>query len=117
MVRVVDWFQVVALYKHCVQKFKEGLKVSNMVALLVQAHDNGLSALEQAGMGYFKVNAIAFQVCDFSCWFLEHCDRDVVGWYWSERLLRTLWFCLLPCRLLSYFSITCSLTCIVKYKS
>jgi len=28
---------------------------------LVLAHDSGLAALEQAGMGYFEVNAIACQ--------------------------------------------------------
>ena len=62
MAQVADRFQAVALYKHCVQKFKEGLKVGNVVARLVQAHDSGLASLEEAGMSFFEANAIAFQV-------------------------------------------------------
>ena len=44
------------------EPFKEGLKVDNVVVRLVQAHDLGLVALEEAGMSYFVANAIAFQV-------------------------------------------------------
>jgi len=62
MARMADRFQAVALYKHCVPQFREGLKVGNVVVRLAQAHDGGLAALEEAGMGYFKANAIAFGV-------------------------------------------------------
>jgi len=67
MARVADRFQALELYKHCVQRFKEGLKVGNVVARLVQAHDSGLVVLEEAAMGFFEANAVVFQVilcCD-----------------------------------------------------
>ena len=41
-----------------------------MVARLVLAQDSGLAALEEAGMGYFAANAIAFQVTLLSAAFL-----------------------------------------------
>ena len=62
MARVADRFQAVALYTHCMQKFVEGLQVGNVVARLVQAHDNGLPALEEAAMGFFEANTVLFQV-------------------------------------------------------
>ena len=67
MARVADRFQALELYKHCVQRFKEGLKVGNVVARLVQAHDSGLVVLEEVAMGFFEANALVFQVilcCD-----------------------------------------------------
>jgi len=70
MARVADRFQALALYEHCVQKFREGLKVGNVVARLVQAHDIGLAVLEEAGMSFFEANAIVFQVRDFVYCFL-----------------------------------------------
>jgi len=63
MARVANWFQTVALYERCMQKFRAGLNVGNVVALLVLAHDSGLAALEKTGMGCFEANAIVFQVC------------------------------------------------------
>ena len=88
MVRVVDRFQAVALYKHCVQQFKGGMAVGNVVARLVLAHDSGLAALEEAGMRCFEANATTFQV-RLSCHFrmkcvvllkfmmvLKHCETD-----------------------------------------
>jgi len=89
MARVADRFQAVAVYKHCVQQFRGGVTVGNVVARLVLAHDSGLAALEEAGMRYFEANAITFQVrlsCHFrmkcvlmlkSMLVLEHCDTDV----------------------------------------
>ena len=44
------------------QHFKEGLAVGNVVMRLVLAHDSGLEMLKEVSMGYFEVNAIAFQV-------------------------------------------------------
>jgi len=80
MARVADRFQAVALYKHCVLQFRDGLKVGNIVVRLVLAHDSGLAALEEAGIGYFEANAIVFQVrvlCDsfLSCYtcYNDHC--------------------------------------------
>jgi len=60
MVRVADRFQAVALYKQCVQQFREVLKVGSVVALLVLAHNSGLETLEEADMGSFEANAMVF---------------------------------------------------------
>jgi len=62
MAVVADQFQASGLYAHCVGRFWKGLKVGNVVARLVQARDSGLVELEEAAMGYFKANAIAFHV-------------------------------------------------------
>jgi len=61
MARVADRFQAVVLYEHCVQKFREGLKVGNVVVRLVQAHDSGLEVLQEAAMSFFEANAVVFQ--------------------------------------------------------
>jgi len=50
------------LYAHCVQIFREGLTVGNVVVRLVQAHDSRLKALEEAVIEHFKANTLAFQV-------------------------------------------------------
>ena len=68
MAKVADRFQAAGLYEHCVQQFKEGIEVGNVVERLVQAHDSRLAVLEEAAMRYFKANALAFQVC---CCFVQ----------------------------------------------
>jgi len=76
MARVADRFQAVVLYQHCVQQYREGLKVGNVVARLVLAHDSGLLALEEACMGFFETNAIVFQVKLFPAafsWYTSVC--------------------------------------------
>jgi len=77
MARVAARFQAVMLYNHCVQKFREGLNVDNVVVRLVLAHDSGLAALEETSMSFFRANAKAFWVrllaaafCIF--WSLNH---------------------------------------------
>ena len=55
-------FQATGLYEYCVEQFGEVLKVSNVVEMLVQAHDSGLAELEAAAMGSLKANALTFQV-------------------------------------------------------
>jgi len=62
MARVADRFQASELYAHCVEQFRAGLAVGNVVARVMQAHDSGLAGLEEAAMEYFKANALAFQV-------------------------------------------------------
>ena len=62
MAQVADRFQALELYDHCVRQFKKELEVGNVVERLVQAHDSGLAVLEEAAMGYFEANALAFQV-------------------------------------------------------
>jgi len=95
MARVADWFQEVVLYNHCVQKFREGLNVGNVVVRLVLAHDSGLAAREETSMSFFAANAIAFRVRLLAAAFcvfwslnhtlaLEHLDKGV-----SLRSLRT----------------------------
>lgn len=59
--RVADRFQAAGLYEHCVGRFRSGLRVSNVVERLVQAHDNGQEELEAAAMTFFKSNAREFQ--------------------------------------------------------
>jgi hypothetical protein len=61
MVQVADRFQAAGLYEHCVEQFRGGLKVGNVVERLVAAHDSGLGVLEEAAMTYFQENARAFQ--------------------------------------------------------
>jgi len=60
MAQVTDLFQAVAVYKRCVQQFREALKVGNMVARLVLTHNSKLTMLEEADMGSFEANAIVF---------------------------------------------------------
>jgi len=67
MSAVADCFQASGLYAHCVEKFRGGLWVGNVVARLVQAHDSWLVELEKAAMGYLKANALAFQVRQYTC--------------------------------------------------
>ena len=57
-----DRFQALGLYVHCVSKFGGGLKVGNVVALLVQVRDSELAELEAVVMEYLKTNTLAFQV-------------------------------------------------------
>ena len=60
MAQVTDLFQAVAVYKRCVQQFREALKVGNVVARLVLAHDSKLVTLEEVDMGSFEANTIVF---------------------------------------------------------
>jgi len=62
MAVVADRFQASELYAHCVRKFWGELRVGNVMTRLVQARDSGLAELEEAAIGYFKVNARAFEV-------------------------------------------------------
>ena len=62
MARVADPFQVSELYVHCMEQFREGLSVGNVVARVVQAHDSGLAEFEAAAMEYFKANMLTFQM-------------------------------------------------------
>ena len=62
MARVADRFQASELYAHCVEQFKEGLAVGNVVVRLVQAHESGLAGLEEAAMEYLNANVLALQV-------------------------------------------------------
>ena len=49
-------------YEHCVEQFKGGLRVGNVVERLVYAHDHQLEALEEAASSFIQVNALSFQV-------------------------------------------------------
>jgi len=71
MARVADRFQASELYVHCVEQFREGLAVVNVVARVVQAHDSGLAGLEEVAMQYLKANALAFQVIFVRCVYLD----------------------------------------------
>ena len=62
MARVADRFQASELYAHCVEQFREGLAVGNVVARLVQVHDSRLARLEEPAMEYFEANALSFKV-------------------------------------------------------
>ena len=52
---------VTSLYAHCVAQFGVGVKVRNVVVLLMQAHDSGLAELE-VSKKYLTVNVLAVQV-------------------------------------------------------
>ena len=65
MALVADRFQALALYEHCIQHFRQGLKVDNAIERLVQAHDSGLDALQQAAWEFVLRHYHAIQVCRF----------------------------------------------------
>ena len=62
MAKVASDFKAHELYEHCVERFRQELRVENVLNWLVQTHDNGLHALEAAAMCFLKENALAFQV-------------------------------------------------------
>ena len=61
MAKAADFFQAGELYEHCVEQFKGGLRVGNVVERLVYAHDLKLEALEEAAMAFIQQNALLFQ--------------------------------------------------------
>ena len=67
MAKAADYFQAVELFEHCVEQFKGGLRVGNVMERLVQAHDMKLEALEEAAMQYQKAHALSFQVSACFC--------------------------------------------------
>jgi hypothetical protein len=60
MAKAADYFQAGELYEHCVEQFKGGLRVGNVVERLVYAHDHQLEALEEAAMAFIQENALLF---------------------------------------------------------
>ena len=62
MAKAADYFQAGKLHEHCVEQFKGGLRVGNVVERLVEAHDSGVEALVKAAMDFLKANALSFQV-------------------------------------------------------
>jgi hypothetical protein len=60
MAKAADYFQAGELYEHCVEQFKGGLRVGNVVERLVYAHDSGVEALEEAAMAFIEEHALAF---------------------------------------------------------
>ena len=69
MAKAADYFQAGGLFEHCVEQFKAGLRVGNVVERLVQAHDSQLDSLIGAATEYLKSNAASFQVARFMCCF------------------------------------------------
>ena len=69
MAKAADYFQAGGLFEHCVEQFKGGLRVGNVVERLVQAHDMKLEALEDAALQFLKAHALSFQVgaCVYLC--------------------------------------------------
>ena len=61
MAKAADYFQAGELFEHCVEQFKGGLRVRNVVERLVQAHDLKLEVLAATAMEYLKGNVLAFQ--------------------------------------------------------
>ena len=62
MAKAADNFQAGELYEHCVEQFKEGLRLGNVVERLVYAHDNQLEALEEAAIAFFEEHVLLFHV-------------------------------------------------------
>ena len=62
MAKAADYFQAGGLFEHCVEQFKGGLRVGNVVERLVQAHDLKVEALEEAASSFIQDNALLFQV-------------------------------------------------------
>ena len=62
MAKAADYFQAGGLFEHCVEQFKGGLRVGNVVERMVQAHDMKLEVLEEAASSFIQDNALLFQV-------------------------------------------------------
>ena len=60
MAKAADYFQAEELYEHCVEQFKGGLRVGNVVERLGYAHEHQLEALEAAAMAFIEENALLF---------------------------------------------------------
>ena len=58
--KAADYFQAGELFEHCVEQFKGGLRVGNVVERLVYAHEHQLEALEAAAMAFIEENALLF---------------------------------------------------------
>jgi len=74
MAQVADRFQAVALYEHCVQKFREGLKVGNAIERLVKVQDLKLDALQQLAWAFVLYNYHAIQVLRLSTSVASSCS-------------------------------------------
>ena len=62
MAKAADYFQAGELFEHCVEQFKGGLRVGNVVERLVYAHDSQLEALQTAALEFLKTKARKFSV-------------------------------------------------------
>ena len=62
MAGAADRFQALELYERCVQLFREGLEVSNVMERLVLAHDSQLPALENTALAFVMSHRQAIQV-------------------------------------------------------
>ena len=62
MAKAADYFQAGELFEHCVEQFKGGLRVGNVVERLVEAHDSQLEALQDAALEFLRTNAHQFSV-------------------------------------------------------
>ena len=62
MAKAADYFQAGKLHEHCVEQFKGGLRVGNVVERLVEAHDSQLEALQDAALEFLRTNAHQFSV-------------------------------------------------------
>ena len=72
MATVADYFQAGELFEHCVEQFKGGLRVGNVVERLVCVHDSEMPVLEEAAMAFIQENALLFHVSPcFVCWLLS----------------------------------------------
>ena len=81
MAKAADYFQAGELYEHCVEQFKGGLRVGNVVERLVQAHDSGVEGLGEEALEYLKARIPSFQVSD--CGLLRVCS----GVWFRDRLV------------------------------
>ena len=72
MAKAADYFQAGGLFEHCVEQFKAGLRVWNVVERLVCVHDSEMPVLEEAVMAFIQENALWFHVSPcFVCWLLS----------------------------------------------
>ena len=62
MAKAADYFQAGELFEHCVEQFKGGLRVGNVVERLVYAHDSQLEALQTAALEFLRAKAREFSV-------------------------------------------------------
>ena len=62
MAKAADYFQAGELFEHCVEQFKGGLRVGNVVERLLCVHELEMPVLEEAAMAFIQENALLFQV-------------------------------------------------------
>ena len=72
MAKTADYLQAGEGYEHCVEQFKGGLRVGNVVELMVYAHDRCVEVLMEVALEFLKARIPSLQVSD--CGLFRMCS-------------------------------------------